>query len=706
MNFVRVSNAGRIFLLTALVLAAGVRSDISAQTSGPHYYWIYLNQRSAPTTLSPQALGISERAMKRRAKVLPHDRLIDQFDYPIPQAQIDQIRATGATIRTASRWLNAVSVESSQIQLTSISRLPFVERIAPVGIGAFRPPIPSSNPASRVLAKSERAGTLNYGPSLAQLSNSHITDLHAMGIIGSGVIVGMIDDGFNNHRTHVALKNINVIAEHDFIHNITDTEVQPWEDSQQGLHGAGTLSSVAGFDPGNLIGGAYGVAVILAKTEMDSSGNADFPSEEDTYVAGLEWMERLGADIASSSLAYKLFDPPDTSYGYSSLDGHTTVVAKAASVAARKGLLLVTAMGNEGSQIGSGSFALGTLWSPADADSIVSVGATSLDGSFLASFTGTGPTADGRTKPEVVAPGEDIVWAFGNSTNQYWSVQGTSAATPLTASAAALILSAHPEFTPMQVRQALMSTAVPLSGVYPSFDVPNNFYGYGLIDAYDAALSSGPVFSNIPIITAKDSSYIVTTWIASKTSLVADSLAFYYRYPSDTLYTFVALVPTVNPHEYNAIIPMPPTGIIPVCYFSAKDASGTRTSPFNAPDSLFNVQPTSDSLRQFYPTVDSVLPPNYIPTDYKLVQNYPNPFNATTAIQFYAPMTANVELAVFNLLGQRVKILFQGTPVAGWNTARWNDAQDQYGHSVASGVYFARLKTSGSVIALKMLYVK
>jgi hypothetical protein len=65
-----------------------------------------------------------------------------------------------------------------------------------------------------------------------------------------------------------------------------------------------------------------------------------------------------------------------------------------------------------------------------------------------------------------------------------------------------------------------------------------------------------------------------------------------------------------------------------------------------------------------------------------------------------------VELTVFNLLGQRVKTLFVGAPVSGWNTVRWNDAKDDYGRSVASGVYFVRLNTSRSVLTLKMLYVK
>ncbi len=701
----RMTYVRRFFLFAIFSLGAVIANRAFAQASGTHSYWIYLNQRTTVDD-SPKALGISDRAMKRRAKVLPHDQLIDQYDFPVPQTLIDQIRSTGIAIRTTSRWLNAISVEASQGQLNSIAALPFVARVAPIRTSVFHGPIPSSQPSSRALNKSEKATTLNYGTSFAQLSPMHITDLHAMGIIGSGVIVGMIDDGFNSHRTHVALKNINVIAEHDFIHNITDTQQQAWEDPQQGIHGAGTLSSVAGYDPGNLIGGAFGASVILAKTEMDSSGTGDFKSEEDTYVAGLEWMERLGADIASSSLAYLVLDPPDTSYGYSSLDGHTTVVAKAASIAARKGLLLVTAMGNEGSQNGSSSFVLGTLWSPADADSIVSVGATSLDGSSLASFSGTGPTSDGRIKPEVVAPGLDVFWAFGNSTDLYWSVQGTSAATPLTASAAALIFSAHPEFTPMQVRQALMGTAVPLSASFPSLEVPNNYYGHGFVDALSAVLSNGLVFSNIPIITLKDSTYIVTTWIASKTSLATDSLAFYYRYPADTAFIRVSLAAGANPHEFRAIIPMPPTGIVPVGYFSAKDATVTRTSPFDAPNTLFHVQPTSDSLRQFYPTIDTVLPPNFIPTDYTLEHNYPNPFNGGTTIQFYAPTTSRVELIVFNLLGQRVRTLFEGTPSPGWNIARWNDSKDDFGRSVSSGVYFARLRSSKSVITLKMLYVK
>ncbi|HTP12023.1 MAG TPA: S8 family serine peptidase, partial [Bacteroidota bacterium] len=348
--------------------------------------------------------------MKRRAKVLPADKLIDQFDYPIPSDVLAQIQSTGARIRTVSSWLNAVSVGATDKQMLAISSLPQVASTRPVLLLTSRKPGIISGPRAPQAPLQKNAG-LNYGASFDQLNNIHIVALHNIGINGTGIVLGMLDDGFNNHRVHVALKNIRVIAEHDFIHNITDTQAQPWEDPGQGVHGAGTLSSIAGYDPGNLIGGAYGVSVILAKTEMDSSGNADYAREEDTYAAGLQWIEQLGGDIASSSLGYKEFNPPDTNYSYASMDGRTAVVSKAAAIAARKGVLLCTAMGNEGVQTGSNSFMLGTISAPADADSIVSVGATSLDGTSLASFSGTGPTSDGRTKPEVVAPGENVFWA-------------------------------------------------------------------------------------------------------------------------------------------------------------------------------------------------------------------------------------------------------------------------------------------------------
>ena len=347
------------FNITMLLLAL-VTAELLPQSQ---HYWITLRNKDNPSALqkTPTLLGITDRSLKRRAKSLPPNRLIDEFDFPISESALTQIKQTGVKIRVESRWLNAVSVEATPQQLQLLKALPIVLKCETVVRFKNSHPVPSPVTQSPLM-KSSGTQTLNYGLSATQLTNMKVVDLHAIGVYGTGVLIGMLDDGFNNYRTHVALKNIQVVAAHDFIHNIDDVSIQPWEVTTspvQGNHGAGTLSAIGGFDNGQLIGAAFGASFILAKTEMDSSGNsADFPSEEDTYVAGIEWEERLGADITSSSLGYKEFEDslfvPLPYYTTSDMNGKTTKVARAALIASRKGVLVVTAMGNEGYISGKG----------------------------------------------------------------------------------------------------------------------------------------------------------------------------------------------------------------------------------------------------------------------------------------------------------------------------------------------------------------
>jgi len=473
-----------------------------AQSPTTQRYWITFRDRGDASRLdfamaNARDLRISDRALWRRAKVLPPDRLIDELDLPVPQSYIDAIRSTGASIRSTSRWFNAASAEMTSAQLSTVVALPFVESTRPVAVYlGRRSPVTPSTTLSPLL-KQTSIGGLDYGPSFAQLNAVKIVDLHARGVTGAGVIVGMIDDGFNQHTVHPALKNTKVLAEYDFVQRDSNTARVPGEYSSQGNHGQGTFSLLGGFENGKLIGAAFGASFILAKTEIDS---VEIKAEEDLYVEALEWMERLGADVVSTSLGYDDFDPT-LRYNvgdviYAMKDGKTATTSKAARVAARKGVLLVTAMGNEGWWRKDSTFtktvrdSTGSLITPADADSIVSVGAAFVNGE-LAGFSSTGPTADGRIKPEVIAPGVSLTAATGESgyTNQF---SGTSGATPIAAGVAALILSAHPEWTPMQVRARMMSTATPvLDGTSKSQTYPNNFYGWGMVDADKAVGPSG-----------------------------------------------------------------------------------------------------------------------------------------------------------------------------------------------------------------------
>jgi subtilisin family serine protease len=667
-----------------------VSASLAAQTQNGRVSWIFF--RDKPETdlriSSAKELGISPRALWRRSKVLVSDKLFDELDIPVDQQYIEALKATGMEVRAVSRWLNAVSVRGSASLLATARSLPFVRSVAPVAL--FRRPPLEPLPLRRqsILLKTPTNSSLNYGSSLTQLANIQVPAVHDLLINGFGTIVGMVDDGYNNHLVHDATKNNTVLAEFDFIQGDSTTSIEPGENSGQGNHGMYTYSALSGFKEGTLIGPAYGASFLLAKTEVIGS---ETPIEEDYYVQGLEWLEQSGADLVSSSLGYIDW------YTYDSLDGQTAVTTKAAKIATRKGVLLVTAMGNEG-HFRSGSLT-GTMIAPADADSILSVGATFSDGE-IASFSSTGPTFDGRIKPEVVAQGVNVVSANGNTTSGYSFVNGTSLATPLVAGVAALIFSAHPELTPMQVREALIQTAVKINDTFdPSRTAvyPNNFYGNGLINAQAAVTYHGIAFSNKPMVTLAGSTLTIFVSIASNTGLVADSLCLYYQgFPGDAFHR-AQLTPSQVASMFSVALPLNTDSTYPRGYFSARD-NGNRTGvwPFNAPDSLFQ-------LRQFI--VSTVPGVNEIPTLFVLNPNFPNPFNSGTSITFDAPGAQTVELSVFNVLGQKIRTLFIGISTPGRNTIRW-DGKDDAGKNSSTGVYFYQLRTPKSVISNKMVMIK
>jgi subtilisin family serine protease len=302
----------------------------------------------------------------------------------------------------------------------------------------------------------------------------------------------------------------------------------------------------------------------------------------------------------------------------------------------------------------------------------------------------------------VVAQGMGIYWANGSTTTGYNSVQGTSCSTPLVAGAAALILSAHPQLTNMQVRDALMKTTVQRKdGTSETAVYPNNYYGYGFVDASSAALSAGPVFSNKPLVTKTNSVYQIYIWIKQKISVRMDSVSLYFKRTSDATIKRAEFIPAINDDEYIVTLPLSELDSTAIGYVTARDQSGiTWRAPSNASIDYFFLTPTPDSLVGIFPTPGGQL----APTQYKLYQNYPNPFNSSTFIIFEVPEPMKIELEVMNLLGQRVKQIFRGSVIA-QGTKQWNGTDD-YGRQVASGIYFARMITPNSIHSIKMLYLK
>jgi serine protease AprX len=673
---------------------------VSAQSSSLQRTWIFFRDKltSSLALVNPIELGISPRALHRRAKVLPPDRLVDELDLPVRQEYLDQLRMLGVSIHGTSRWMNAVSVKATPEQLLLLQTQPYVSAVKQVMVCKRPQPEMFSIQQQPPLMKAYGGG-LNYGSTLIQHTRTKVVDVHALGITGSGVLLGMGDDGFNNHTVHVALKNIPIVAEYDFVQRDSNTSRSPYEYASQGNHGANTLSIAAGYADGSLIGAAFGVSVVLAKTEIDS---VEIHLEEDNYVEGLEWMERLGVDIVSTSLGYDNFlspgyDPDDIQFWMK--NGRTGKTSTAASIAARKGVLLVTAMGNEGWYRKDSTWSIvqtgqtGSLITPADADSILSVGAANSDG-MLASFSSTGPTADGRTKPEIVNQGVNVFHVNSATVSDIAFGSGTSYATPLTAGAAALVLSAHPELTPMQIREAIINTAQKdiLDSRNGSLTYPNNYYGWGHVNALDAVLYWGLVFSNHPTITLNDSVYAVSTKIKSTSPLTTDSLFLFHKKALATLFQRVPLLPTGITDEYAASVMKTEMDSTSIGYFSARDNSGMkRTNPFSTRNASGDL-------------IDGPQVQSSVPSKFSL-NNFPNPFNPSTTIVVESHQREEAEIAVFNILGQLVKTLFHGVVDPGTRHYRW-DGIDERGVSVAAGVYIVRLKTNATLLSTKLILLK
>jgi len=399
------------------------------------------------------------KSLQRRAKVLKGE-LINFLDLPVHPPYVERIISLGAKLRHPSRWLNAASFEVSIGKIEQISLLPFVKSVKPVRTFIRKPTKEELQPELKVLELTD------YGPSYDQLQQINVPAVHTLGYRGEGVLVCMLDTGYR--KDHIAFKSAylegRVWAEYDFVFKDTNTQNDTLQDaSYQHNHGTYTWSALGGEVDGVLYGPAYKANFILAKTEYVPS---ETRAEEDYWVAGTEWADSIGADVISSSLAYLDFDG-GFEYTKEQLNGDYAVTTIAADIAASLGIVVCNAMGNSGP-------AATTLMTPADADTILACGAVYSSGD-ITSFSSRGPTGDGRIKPEVVARGSYTYCATATDTNTFGSVSGTSLSTPLVGGCAAVLLSAHPDWVPWKVREALMYTA---NNSY----TPDNDYGWGLID--------------------------------------------------------------------------------------------------------------------------------------------------------------------------------------------------------------------------------
>ncbi len=384
------------------------------------------------------------KALERRAV---QGIKFDWLDYPVKKEYIERLNSLADTFFYSYRWLNAAWIYSSDIK--AIKALPFVTKIQKL----------NSSSENRWIIASYEEDTTPANKKI-EILHSQINSMqgklfHQNGFTGQGIRIAVFDAGFTKANKSIFLKHLfdrgKILRAYDFIKKDTIKY-------KHSTHGRMTLSCIAGKKGDTLIGLANDAEFLLARTEYNTW---EIFKEELFWMKAVEWADRYGADIISSSLGYE-----KPRYCKSDMNGHSVYVTRAALIAARKGMLVINAAGNSG----DGDWRM--LGAPADADSIITVGGTMCCLPIHIDFSGVGPTYDGRLKPEVVANAN--VMADGVTTLSH--VYGTSFATPLVAGFAACAWQKNKSLTNMQMREKIMESG----SLYPYFDYA---HGYGIPQA-------------------------------------------------------------------------------------------------------------------------------------------------------------------------------------------------------------------------------
>jgi len=400
------------------------------------------------------APALSPRAVEQRAK---WDIPTDAMDYPVAHLYVDSLRRMGAKVFHTSRWFNGATVEMSDELASKVQNLDFVEAVEMTRDKSD--PLYASK--RRLVAREETSddpGILSE----QQLALYNLLPLHEAGFEGQGILMAVCDGGFYNANILTCFRQEQELGHFDF----TDDAVDIY--GHTGTHGTECLSTISGSTT-IYKGAATKANYYLMRSEESKT---ESPKEMDNLVVALETADSLGVNVFSVSLGYAYFDNDQWTLNKNTdLDGKTTRVSRAATIAARKGMLVCVAAGNEGDD------AWRTITAPADADSILTVGAVTTWGE-IGSFSSYGPSSDGRIKPEVCAVG---VWTqLINPGGNIVTSNGTSFATPLLAGLAASLWSALPDENAMQIRSRIIRSA----DRYLNPDMDQ--YGYGIPDAWKA----------------------------------------------------------------------------------------------------------------------------------------------------------------------------------------------------------------------------
>ena len=434
-----------------IYIVLGLLFCLSIKAQDQTEFRVYLKDKGSSLVLleTPEKI-LSTSALNRRAlQNIP----LKSSDLPIAKEYKQALKDLGAISMAHSKWLNYIYLSHPQPQL--IASLPFVERIE----------FPQRHQG--FLCGVNSGDTLDYGFGRGQIEMLNGHRLHEEGYTGTGITIAVIDAGYDGFLQSSAFDSLRtsqrLLGTYNYISNDTNVFFG------QGSHGTSVLSIMAANLADTMIGTAPDAKYWLFTTE---NIHQETPLEMDHWVMAAEFADSVGVHVINTSLSYQTFDDPQDNYTYSDMDGNTTLITKAADLAATKGILVVASAGNEGGT------AQPNIAAPADGDSVLTVGAVDWQGAY-AWLSSIGPSFDNRVKPDVMAQGSPTTLIDG--TGNFNADFGTSFAAPLVTGLAACLIEAYPSKHSEEIANYIRESA-------HLYTTPNDSMGYGIPD-FQLALS-------------------------------------------------------------------------------------------------------------------------------------------------------------------------------------------------------------------------
>lgn len=400
----------------------------------PQAWWVQFRDKP-PCVFQPEEYFCASALQRRKNQGLP---TYDWYDMPVDAGYLGQISEHVQRLGNVSRWLNGAVVFAGP-EVRALEGYPFVDTVLALGTRELA-----------VAGKPEGLSPADSALLYWQTARMQAEEFWNRNFTGAGVRVAVFDVGFRGVDEAPEFAHIRerggIVATWDFHRD------QPVSFKKMS-HGTAVLSCIAGEHQGRWMGLAHDADFLLARTEKLLG---EPKAEELNWVAALEWADRNGAQVINSSLGYT-----QRRYFPEEMDGATALISRASRLAARKGLVVVNAAGNEG--LDAWKF----LSAPGDGDSSLTVGGINPYTDIHAGFSSYGPTADGRIKPDVVAYGR----AVARFSSTLGPADGTSFASPLVAGFVACMLQENPRLTATQAMDTLRKSA----SLYPYYDYAHGF---------------------------------------------------------------------------------------------------------------------------------------------------------------------------------------------------------------------------------------